>query len=85
MKRLIRLWLFMLDTRPGITCLMHPDDTDVFILLLSHSYVEIVFFTLLIRLVLFSPSDLSRYSQAISNILQYLLAIFVSCFSINFW
>ena len=57
---------------------MHPDDTDVFILMLSHSYVEVVFFTLLIRLVLFSPSDLSRYSQAISNILQYLLAIFVS-------
>ena len=26
-----------------------------------------------------------RYSQAISNILQYLLAIFASCFSINFW
>ena len=57
---------------------MHPDDTDVFILMLSHSYVEVVFFTLLIRLVLFSPSDSSRYSQAISNILQYLLAIFVS-------
>ena len=39
MKRLIRLWCFMLDTRPGITCLMHPDDTDVFILMLSYSYV----------------------------------------------
>ena len=26
-----------------------------------------------------------RYSQAISNILQCLLVIFASCFSINFW
>ena len=36
-------------------------------------------------LALFLPSHLWRYSQAISNILQDLLAIFVSCFSINFW
>ena len=43
------------------------------------------FFTLHVRHALFSPSDLWRYSQAISNILQYLLAIFVSRFSLNFW
>ena len=43
------------------------------------------FFTLHVRLALFSSSDLWRYSQAISNILQYLLAIVVACFSINFW
>ena len=46
---------------------------------------EVVFFTLRVRLALFSPSDLWCYSQAISNILQYLLAIFVPCFPINFW
>lgn len=46
---------------------------------------QVVFFTLQVRLALFSPPDLWRYSQAISNILQYLLAIFASCFSINFW
>ena len=45
----------------------------------------VVFVTLQVRLALFSTSDLWRYSQAISNILQYLLAIFVSCFSIDFW
>ena len=45
---------------------------------------QVVFFTLHVRLTLFSPSDLWRYSQAIFNILQYLLAIFVPCFCISF-
>ena len=39
----------------------------------------------LCRLALFLPSDLWCYYQAISNILQDFLAIFVSCFLINFW
>ena len=30
--------LHWLGTRPGITCLMHPDDTDIFVLLVAHSY-----------------------------------------------
>ena len=29
--------LHWLGTRPGITCSMHPDDTDVFVLVLAHS------------------------------------------------
>ena len=36
-RRLIRscIWFFILGTRSGITCLMHPDDTDVFVPLLN--------------------------------------------------
>ena len=30
--------LHWLGTRSGITCLMHHDDTDAFVLVLTHSY-----------------------------------------------
>ena len=36
-ERLIRVWFAMLVLHTGVTCVIHSDETDVFVLLLAHS------------------------------------------------